>query len=160
MISRNRTTNANDGILRIDCRQCPDEPDVGSVGCIRCICGHIDVRTPPENIILRSGSEKMVDRQTTDVISKIAKGYHSVHVGRSDRQCRGCVLSGESLESEKWYGLSSESTEILLNRLDCIYVNCQWEAECLADAKKAFAQMKDSMDSISKEAAKNAFRII
>lgn len=160
MMNRKKNGKEDDRILRIDCRNCPDEPDVGSVGCIKCLCSNIDIKRQPVEILLRSGSEIRVDQSTTDVINGIAEGYYSIPVGRSDKQCQGCIMSSESLEAEKWCGLSLDNTNEILEKLDSVYVNCPWGRDCIESARRGFVQMNENMELISKEAAKNAYKLI
>ena len=134
--------------LRIDCRKC-GEPSISNVSCLRCIGTSIVRFGEPERITLRSG----ILRRVSDVFCRTS-------VGKDDRRCRGCVLSRESLEDEKWADLSFDNIDEIMDRLGKVYVDCPESQECIAAAESYFTMLRDRLEALSNEAVVTAYRIV
>ena len=149
----------DDPVLRIDCRNC-HEPSLGDIGCIRCLGCAIADHGSPERILLRTGTETELCRDTVEILRRISDSFCRTSIGRDGRRCSGCVLSSESLESEKWADFSVDNIDEILGRLDNVFVECQCRDECKADAIRYFSILRDRLEGISKDAAVAAYRIV
>lgn len=160
LMIKNKLPPQTETTLYVDCRTCGNEPDLGCTGCIKCLCGMIEQRGEQKSIILRSGTETQIEKDAVDVLNDIALDYTAIKAGRTEKQCAGCILSRESLESEKWVDLSLDNLDEIITRLDSVYVGCRWREECIIDAKNSFTQMRIGLENASKEAAKTAYKIV
>ncbi len=145
--------------LRIDCRQC-GEPSISSSSCLRCIGSSIVRFGEPERIILRSGTEIEYSDETAGILRRVSDVFCKTSVGRDDRRCRGCVLSRESLEDEKWADLSTENIDEIIDRLGKVYVDCPEAQGCIAQAESYFAILRDRLEALSNDALVAAYRIV
>ena len=145
--------------LRIDCRQC-GEPSIAKTSCIRCIGESIVRFGEPERIILRSGVEREFSPETVEILRRISDAFCRTAVGMDGKRCQGCVLSQESLEDEKWYDLSFENFDELIDRLGKVYLECPQCQNCISDAQRYFTIVREKLEGLSKDAAMVAYKIV
>lgn len=158
--SKTKRTDVKDmSVLSIDCRNC-ERPDLGNIGCVRCIGESIVRFGDPEKVILRSGVEEEFPHEVVDLLRKISDAFCRTSVGREGRRCTDCVLSRESLEEEKWSELSLENIDEIRDRLSKVYLECPECQTCISDAQRYFSILRDKLDVLSKDAAMVAFRIV
>lgn len=158
--SRKNENASSDKALRIDCRGCMNEPDLGDVGCMRCVCGMIRDFGEPERIFLRTGTEMEYSGEAVNILREISDVFCRSSAGRTGRKCSQCILSKDSLESEKWADFSIENIDSIIDSLQSVYVECSRCGECTADAVRYFTILRAKLESISKEAAMAAYRIV
>ena len=145
--------------LRIDCRKC-GEPSISNVSCLRCIGTSIVRFGEPERITLRSGTETEFSNEAAGILRRVSDVFCRTSVGKDDRRCRGCVLSRESLEDEKWADLSFYNIDEIMDRLGKVYVDCPESQECIAAAESYFTMLRDRLEALSNEAVVTAYRIV
>ena len=146
-------------ILHIDCRRC-GTPELGNTVCVRCICDSIVRFGQPGRIILRSGSEKEISKETVDLLRRLSDSFSRTSVGKSGRKCDQCVLSRASLDDEKWAELSYENIDDILETLGNVYIDCPQCQTCISDAESYFSMLRERLGGLSEEAARIAYRIV
>ena len=145
--------------LRIDCRGC-GEPSIANPSCVRCIGESIVRFGEPERIILRSGVEREFSPETVELLRKFSDSLCKTSVGLNGRRCSGCVLSRQSLEDEKWADISIENIDEIIERLGKVYIDCPQCQTCVSDAERYFRMIREKMESLSKDAAMVAYKIV
>lgn len=146
--------------IAIDCSGCDSEPDLGRIGCIRCLFDEIVRNDGCENISFVNGNNTVLSHDCIPLLNRAAFELCGNSYSFHGKRCAGCLLSQEVLDEKFWGDMSDECIDEIIEQLELTCVECSKAKECAEQAKDVFCRMKGTLSSILTEADVLASRVL
>ncbi len=142
-----------DNTLFIDCRECPQVPELRSPNCVKCIVGSISRCGNAENIRLRTSRDTEISGRAVEILCQLAAIDRSSRPlsEEKDHKCKECVYSCKNIFGIAWEGFPDpyfESARTKLLEYKTSNSKCD---TCLQKTYRALDQAELGLTNIKKQ---------
>jgi len=152
-----RASEDGDALL-IDCRGCSERPDMGSPGCLRCVCRHMAGHGGRERISLRTARDTEYSGRAVEILNEVAalESMASSAGSRGGRGCGACEASCSKVFDRAWSALPRPDFDGARAALRGFRPSGEGCEACIQRTYRMLDQAETGFERICREASRSA----